>query len=222
MQKKTQKEAFLDYEGNNWFLRNKTFEYRAENDPVIKVLIEYKLNAQSVLEIGCSYGYRLNANTKIFSDTNTTGIEPSEQAIHLGQSLYDQVRFIHGTADDMPALSSGSFDLVVIGFVLYVVDREILLRVVAEVDRVLKDGGILMIVDFFSERPVRNSYQHIKNIDAYAYKQNYDEIFTASKLYQLIDKRSMSHSHKGYDLTGDYYDKYVLTTLRKDLSAGYK
>jgi ubiquinone/menaquinone biosynthesis C-methylase UbiE len=96
-----------------------------------------------------------------------------------------------------------------------------LFKVISETDRVLANGGVLMIIDFFSEKPVRNDYQHIRDIDAYAFKQNYEDIFTASKLYQLLDKRSMNHATRGYDLSSDYYNKYTLTTLRKDLTAGY-
>jgi ubiquinone/menaquinone biosynthesis C-methylase UbiE len=122
----------------------------------------------------------------------------------------------------MSMFPAGAFDLVIIGFVLYVVDREILLKVVSETDRVLADGGVLMIIDFFAERPTRNQYQHIRDIDAFAYKQNYEEIFTSTKLYHVLDKRSMHHSNKEYDLSNDFYDKYSLVTLKKDLTAVYK
>lgn len=219
---RTQKDAFLAYEADNWYLRNRAAEYIPENDVVIKVLKEYAAEPTNTLEIGCSTGYRLYAISKNFIGAQVTGIEPSQEAITYGKEKYPEVNFVTGTADDMSALKTATFDLVIIGFVLYVVDRDILFKVIAETDRVLKDGGILMIVDFFSEKPARNPYEHIKDIDAYSFKQNYEETFIASKLYHLLDKRSMSHSSKGYSLTDDYYDKYTLTTLRKDLSAGYK
>jgi ubiquinone/menaquinone biosynthesis C-methylase UbiE len=218
----SQKDAFLKYEADSWFARNKNHGYSADNDIVIQVLKEYNAAPTSALEIGCSFGYRLNAIQKEFQNTRVSGIEPSERAIEEGKSHYPSINIIRGTADDMSSFDSGMFDLVIIGFVLYVVDREMLFRVVSETDRVLKDGGILMIIDFFSEKPVRNPYEHIRDIQAFAFKQNYEDIFTASKLYHLLDKRSMSHSTKGYDLTADFYNKYSLTTLRKDLSAGYK
>lgn len=218
---KNQKEAFLTYEADNYFLRNKEVKYREEDDVVIKVLKEYSAQPRQVLEIGCSTGYRLHAISKLYG-SKATGIEPSAEAISHGRAAYPEINFVKGTADDMSTLSSASFDLVIIGFVLYVVDRDILLKVISETDRVLADGGTLMIIDFFSEKPVRNHYQHIKDIQAYAYKQNYEEVFVASKLYHLLDKRSMSHSSKGYDLSSDFYDKYSLVTLKKDLVAGYK
>ena len=41
MADKSQKEAFLNYEADNYFLRNKEVKYVAEKDFVIKVLQEY-------------------------------------------------------------------------------------------------------------------------------------------------------------------------------------
>jgi ubiquinone/menaquinone biosynthesis C-methylase UbiE len=222
MRTKNQKEAFLKYEADNYFQRNKEVKYDGNSDIVIKVLQEYNATPKSVLEIGCNSGYRLNAISQHFKGVRTTGVEPSAEAIRHGESLYPDIKFFRATADDMSACGDASFDLVVIGFVLYVVDRSTLLKAIAETDRVLADGGVLMIIDFFSERALRNPYQHIKDSEAFAYKQNYDEIFVASKLYHLIDKRSMDHRNKSYDLSGDFYNKYVLTTLKKDLNAAYK
>ncbi len=220
----TQKDAFLRYEADNWFKRNKeALHSNVDDDMVIKVLNEYSAEPNRVLEIGCSAGHRLQKIASNFRNVQATGIEPSDEAILYGKKNFPSINFIKGTADDLSFLSSASFDLVVIGFVLYVVDREMLFKVIAETDRVLEDGGILMIVDFFSEKPLRNSYQHINEFNAYSYKQNYEEIFTASKLYHLLDKRSISHTNAAkYDITSNYHDKYTLVTLRKDLLAAYK
>lgn len=218
---KSQKEAFLEYEGDNYFKRNKSVSYVPEEDIVIKLLQEYSYKPTSTLEIGCNTGYRLDAIRNV-SGSSVVGIEPSQEAIDMGTRQYPNVHFVRGTADNLSVFPADSFDLIVIGFVLYVVDRELLLKTVAETDRVLKNGGVLMIIDFFTERPTRNAYQHIQEIEAYAYKQNYEEIFTATQMYQLLDKRSMSHVTKGLDMTGDYYNKYSITTLRKDTQAAYK
>ncbi|HEY5746438.1 MAG TPA: class I SAM-dependent methyltransferase [Chryseolinea sp.] len=222
MKIRNQKDAFLKYEADNYFARNKNVEYKGETDVVIKMLQEYNVQPNRALEIGCNTGYRLDALFTLLQCLDVTGIEPSKQAIDLGRKMYPQVHFIHGTADDMSSLQAASFDLIIIGFVLYVVDRDILFKVVEETDRVLKDGGLLIIVDFFSEKPTRNPYQHIQEIEAFAYKQNYDEMFTASKLYHVIDKRSMDHASKDYDASNDFYNKYAMTTLKKDLAAGYR
>jgi ubiquinone/menaquinone biosynthesis C-methylase UbiE len=218
---KSQKDAFLDYEADNYFFRNADVKFDPEKDTVFRVVTEYGLRPKNILEIGCSTGYRLDALRKKL-DAKVSGIEPSAGAIARGMQLYPEVQFTRGTVDEMGMYASTSFDMVIIGFVLYVVDREILFKVLSETDRVLANGGTLIIIDFFSEKPTRNAYAHIKDIEAFTYKQNYEEIFVASRIYQLLDKRSMSHTTKQYDLSGDYYDKFSVTTLRKDLSAGYR
>lgn len=223
MIRKTQRDAFLKYEADNWFNRNKeALHLNIEHDMAIKLLQEYELQPTNVLEIGCSTGYRLSSILSVLPGTMVTGLDPSGDAIKFGKEKYPDVNFIKGTADDMSMIPSASFDLVIVGFVLYVVDREMLFKVIAETDRVMKDGGILMIIDFFSEKPSRNPYHHINDFQAYAYKQNYEDIFIASKLYHLLDKRSMNHQNKSYNATGDYYNKYSITTLRKDLSEAYR
>lgn len=224
MKANNQKDSFLTFEANAWFDRNKAVinNYDPKKDKVISLLTEYNLNADAVLEIGCSAGYRLNAVKTLLKDSVVYGIEPSEKAIEYGKLKYPEVNFIHGTADDLSVIQNESLDIVIVGFVFYVVDRSVLLKVVAEIDRVLKNGGILIIVDFFSESSLKNVYEHIEEFKAYSFKQNYDEVFTASKLYYLLDKSTWSHSKKGLDATDNYYDKYSISLLKKDTDASYK
>ena len=224
MNKIKQKEAFIDYEADAWFNRNKSvlLNYTKERDRVLSLIKEYKLAPKNVLEIGCSAGYRLNAIKTSFEGCSVFGIEPSKEAINYGKQQYPGVNFINGTADDLSSMEDESMDVVVVGFVFYVIDRNIFFKVVAEIDRVLKNGGILIIVDFFSETALKNVYQHIKDFSAFSFKQNYDEVFTASKLYYLLDKSTWNHSEKVLDATDNYHDKYSVTLLKKDISASYK
>jgi len=222
--KSSQKEAFLAYEANAWFERNFKVisNYSPDNDRVVGLIEEYGLKPTSVLEIGCSAGYRLEGIRSRISGCNVHGVEPSTQAIDYGRSHYPKVNFLNGTADDLSEYGDESMDIVIVGFVFYVVDRAILFKVIAEIDRVLKNGGVLIIVDFFSEKALMNAYHHIQNFSAFSFKQNYDEVFTASKLYYLLDKSTWSHSEKGRDASDDYHDKYSISLLKKDNSASYK
>jgi ubiquinone/menaquinone biosynthesis C-methylase UbiE len=224
MQNDNQKESFLIYEANAWFERNKSVidNYNLDRDRVITLIKEYNLKPKKVLEIGCSAGYRLNAINSIYKDCLTYGIEPSEKAIEYGKQNYPQVNFIHGTADNLECLENEDVDIVIVGFVFYVIDRNILLKVISEIDRVLRNGGILIIVDFFSETSLKNVYQHIQEFTAFSFKQNYDEVFTASKLYYLLDKSTWNHSEKVLDATDNYHDKYSISLLKKDNEASYK
>ena len=224
MENKKQSTAFLQYEANAWFDRNKDvlLNYSKDKDRVISLIKDYRLKPASVLEVGSSAGYRLDAIKKLHNDCEVFGIEPSEKAIEYGKSKYPDVNFIHGTAEDLSCFENESMDIVVVGFVFYVIDRAIFFKVAAEIDRVLKNGGILIIVDFFSESSLKNVYEHISEFSAFSFKQNYDEFFTASKLYYLLDKSTWSHSEKLLDASENYYDKYSTSLLKKDISASYK
>ena len=221
---KQQKEAFLSYEADSWFERNKAvlLNYSVEKDRVVSLIKKYNLNPEAILEIGCSGGYRLNGLKSIYPKVVVHGIEPSAKAIEFGRKSYPDVNYIHGTADNLCGIEDSSLDIVIVGFVFYVIDRNIIFKVAAEIDRVLKNGGILIIVDFFSETSLKNVYEHIKDFSAYSFKQNYDEIFTSSKLYYLLDKETFSHSTKEPDATEDYSDKYSISMLKKDIHASYK
>jgi ubiquinone/menaquinone biosynthesis C-methylase UbiE len=219
----TQKDAFLESEANDYFARNQAIlkNYSTEKDSVLKTIQDYKCVPKRVLEIGCNAGYRLNGLKIIYPECEVYGIEPSGDAIDYGKNNYQDIFLIQGMADDLSIFEDGFFDLVIIGFVLYVVDRNLLLKTVSEIDRVLANKGVLLNIDFFAQTPSLNAYTHINSMEAYTYKQNYDEVFLASRLYQCIDKRSFSHLNKQFDITDDYYNKYSITTLKKDLSAGY-
>ncbi|SIO49148.1 class I SAM-dependent methyltransferase [Chitinophaga niabensis] len=220
----SQKKAFQEYEANQWFGRNRSVleTYSPENDVVVNTLKNYHVTPKKVLEIGSSAGYRLNGIKETFRQAEVFGLDPSQQAIDYGTMHYPDVQLFTGTADNMQMFEDGQFDLVIVGFVFYVIDRHLLLKVVAEIDRVLADKGTLVAVDFFSEKAIRNHYEHITQFEAFSFKQNYDQIFTASQLYQLVHKGSFHHSSKEYDATDDYYNKCSVTMLKKDVYAAYK
>ncbi len=219
-----QKKSFLSYEADAWFERNMSVitNYNPEKDEVLGLFKKYNFDKKKILEIGSSAGYRLDAIKSNYQDATVFGLEPSEKAIEYGKANYKQVNFTHGTADNLSAYEDGTFDVVIVGFVFYVIDRSILFKVIAEIDRVLKNNGVIVIIDFFSETSLKNAYQHIDEFQAYSYKQNYDEIFIASKLYYMLDKSTYSHTTKKLDASSDYYDKYSISLLKKDINSSYK
>ena len=77
------------------------------------------------------------------SPKKTIGVDPSENAIIHGKKCNKNIFFHKGTSDNLKFISSQSVDLLIIGFFLYVVDRELLLKSIYEIDRVLKNISIL-------------------------------------------------------------------------------
>lgn len=219
-----QKEAFLDFEANAWFSRNKKvlLKYSPEKDKIISLIQNYQINPSTVLEIGCSAGYRLNGIKSKYPNSEVYGVEPSDEAISFGEKAYPAVNFIQGTCDNLNKFTNEKIDLVIIGFVFYVVDRNLLLKSISEVDRVLKDNGVLILVDFYSERAVQKNYHHITNFDAFSFKQRYDEVFSSTKLYQLIDRTCYHHEMNLPDISSDFQELYSISLLKKDLIASYR
>lgn len=219
-----QKQAFLNFEADAWFERNKEYlaKYSSEKDEVVKLINLYNISPTKIVEIGCSAGHRLNGLKQLFPQAEICGVEPSKKAIEHGQSIYKNITYINSTADNLEKIEDESVDVLIVGFMMYVIDRSILLKVVSEFNRVLKNGGVLIIVDFFSEVPNKKEYQHIKEFTAYSFKQNYEEIFSATKLYFLIHKSTFSHTTGKHDASNDFYNNYSISMLKKDINAGYR
>ena len=222
--KNIQKDAFINYEANEWWKRNKKvlLNYSTKTDKIISLIQEYQLQPEKALEIGSSAGYRLNGIKGLFPKAELYGIEPSKDAIKYGRKAFPLINLAQGTCDNLTKFEDGKFDLVIIGFVLYVVDRNILFKSISEIDRVLKDNGNLIIIDFYSEKALKNNYKHISEFKAFSFKQRYDEIFTSSQLYQLIDRSCFNHDTSEKDIKTKFQNLYSISLLKKSLLDAYK
>jgi SAM-dependent methyltransferase len=180
----TQDEIFTASEADQWFERNKhVLERLNDNDIPLRLVELYKLAPKTVLEIGAANGYRV-AEIARRTGARAAAIEPSPRAIEDGRARFPQVEFHQGQARELPV--AGPFDLVIVNFVLHWIDRRNLLRCVAEIDRVVADGGFLVIGDFHPWHPARNKYHHLPDANVLTYKQDYAQLFVASELYQPV------------------------------------
>ena len=215
MSDESQKRAFLLGEGDAWYSRNGVDE-TDRLDHIDRVIIDLVGSPASVLEIGCADGRRLRRiGSAIDANVRLVGIDPSASAVADGRASGSNLDLIVGTADALP--HDEDFDLVVIGFCLYLCDRALLSRVVSEVDRVLVDGGQLIIVDFDPPTPRRRRYRHLDGV--WSFKMDYSSLFTAFPHFVLSDKRSMSHSRDSFEV--DETERIAVWSLRKQLSSGY-
>lgn len=219
-----QKNVFLETEANDWFARNRKIidEYKGNEDAVVNMVNRYSLGNSNVLEIGASAGHKLNY-LKQHYQCNVCGVEPSLQAIDYGKVKYgfSNEELVQATADEMGFFKENQFDVVIVGFVFYVIDRGLLLKVAAEINRILKNGGSLIIVDFFSAIPQRNVYHHLPNQNMYSYKQDYGDLFIASRTFFPIAKDTLNHELKSYCANDDFYNKYCVSLLKKSVDGAY-
>jgi ubiquinone/menaquinone biosynthesis C-methylase UbiE len=213
-----QKEGFLDGEGDRWFDRNRGL---LEGPSALRDQVVGRLHraltangGRRVLEVGCGQAVNLAALDAL-EPIEAHGIDPSGEAIAAARARYPSLALQRGTADQLP-FADASFDLVWFGFCLYLVDRPLLHRAVAEADRVLRDGGLLAILDFDPDAPCVRPYHHLPPLQSY--KMDYARLFLANPAYTLVDKLPMAHDGGP---AGDPQDRVALTLCRKNLARAY-
>tara|TARA_Y200000002_G_scaffold271729_1_gene226221 strand:- start:2658 stop:3314 length:657 start_codon:yes stop_codon:yes gene_type:complete len=208
--------CFLETEGDDFFQRNKdahSNEKYVGEDIILKKLSNRNLENLNILEIGCCQGWRLHELQNLYPSCNYFGLEPSQQGVDEGNSKPNNtVSFQVGTCDNMYLFDNNQFDIILVPFVFMYVDRDLLLKSVSEIDRVLKNNGKLIISDFYSNRQRKNSYKYIPN--SFIHKQNWFEIFVSTQNYFLEDLQLFCHNTTN---EGDVYDDTCCyTELKKD------
>lgn len=209
----SQKEIFLQHEGNAWYKRN-----FAELGDVTKSIVFYESYLKPndrVLEIGCSNGYNLNYfHTRVGCECY--GIDPSQEAIQEGKMKYPQVLLTVGTADKLN-YPAGFFDFILFGFCLYLTDRQLLTKIIADADRVLKNKAYLGITDFDSKIPKQRPYKHYANV--MSYKMDYASLFLAFPHFTLADK--FCYSHNSDQFVPEINQRISSCILYKDFDHAY-
>lgn len=179
-----QKAVFLETEGDGYFTRNAGKLVPRGDDPVVAALAQLNIRSRATLEIGAANGHRLAVLHDVMGCTGA-GIDPSAAAVEAGRAAFPGIDLRVGTADALP-FADAAFDLVIFGFCLYLVDPSLHFRAVAEADRVLADGGHLVMVDFLPPFPYANPYAHVPGLKAS--KHEYARMFTAHPSYALVQR----------------------------------
>jgi SAM-dependent methyltransferase len=143
------KKFFKKGEADEWFLRNKKGLEQKQNNEDISLLCgwlePFKKNINDVVELGCGSGHKLNSLVE-GTGAKGFGVEPSQKAVEYISQKFPSLTAKVGFADAVPF--SQTFDLVHLGFFLYLVDRDKYFRCISEADRLVKFGGFLSIIRF--------------------------------------------------------------------------
>jgi len=168
-------------EGDRWFARNR--DKLGQVDPVCDLLEQHKVVPTAVLEIGCSDGWRLKKLRERYGCA-VNGIDASEKAVKEAEAAGIDAQWCSA---DKVSFVSRRFDLVIFGFCLYLVDRVDLLRVVFESDRVLKDGGHIVVHDFYHpDRGTAYRTPYVHRVDLWSYHMNHEELWLAHPSYRRL------------------------------------
>jgi len=215
-----QRDVFLKSEGDAWFKRNSgraDTRYDPDSDLLLTEILALSPESTSrtgettgLLEIGCGDGTRLAwlQENRMF---NCYGVEPSEKAVAVAEKQGIAVH--RGTAEHLP-FDDRSLDIVVFGFCLYLCDRQDLFRIACEADRVLKNPGWLLILDFYAPMPSKREYHHRPGL--FSHKMDYTTLFKWHPGYTVYSHRLCHHSEGGY--TDDSQEWIAVSVLRKDLN----
>ena len=210
----SQKSIFLSGEGDAWFERNLPALGRKEQDLVVNELLNLQVQPKLVAEVGCGEGERLSLLRKKFGST-CWGFDPSTKAVDHGRSTYPDIKFEIGTADKIE-LPDSSVDTLIFGFCLYLADPGDYFKIAAEADRVLIDGGLVVILDFSPSHVFKNSYSHKPGV--FAHKIDLSRLFTWNPAYRLINRRYTEH---GNNFSFDENESICLDFIRKDRTKAF-
>lgn len=121
---KLQKDIFLESEGDNWFKRN-------ESDFIdLDEILPFLKSNDKLLEIGCSNGTNLKYLNNKLPDIELHGIDPSTESVNSGMKDFKNFSLQVGTSDHLD-FPDESFDVVLLGFCLYLVDRKLIFKTIS-------------------------------------------------------------------------------------------
>lgn len=175
-----QRDAYLEDVGNDWLKRNEP-DLGKNGDPVLELLKIINPPMENILEVGCSNGWRLAGIRKEYPHAKVFGIDPSSDAVDAARA--NGIPAVVTTADNLP-LQDGSMNVVIMGFCLWAIDPSDWMQAAAEADRVLKDGGCLVIMDRYAARPIRRQYPGRPDIYGYAY--DWAKLWLSHPAYAVI------------------------------------
>ena len=196
-------------EGDAWYSRNENQDRTKTSQRLIEVLKGKDI--KTLLDMGCSDGLFLSQAVKRLglNSEDMYGIDISGEAIKAGRDLYPKINLNQSESHALP-FSDNFFDAVTCSFVLHWISREKLLRTIAEIDRVVRKAGYIVIHDFYAEKPTKTDYHHREGI--FTYKQFYHHIFTSTALYKKIFFNKEKHeNHQSY-----------ISVIRKEQSYDYE
>ena len=105
------------------------------------LLKEVSTNAESILDLGCGDGTRLNYLTN--PKTEGTGVDVSDMAISFSKKTYPNLNFLNADLEKLP-FQNNKFDLTYSAYVLEHLDNPE--KVLNEAIRVTKQGGNIILI----------------------------------------------------------------------------
>jgi SAM-dependent methyltransferase len=170
----------------------------------------------SILDIGCGYGRTLNELHDAGFE-NLFGVDFSQGMIDRGQRLHPYLDLRKNDGHTLP-FEDGVFDAVILIAVLTcIAESEGQRQLISEIERVLKDDGILYINDYLLNTDQRNIERYNRAKDKYG-------VYGIFELPEGAVVRHHTQDHI-FDITAGFnqlvFETIVYTTMNGNRSNGF-
>lgn len=210
-----QANRWMQSEADAWHERNIS-KLSPVDDPVIAAITSQNIMPETVFEVGCGNGYRLAAMRDSMG-CKVWGCDISSKAIAHGIKRYGKgLNIGWREAKNLKAIPTEGFDMVIYGFCLYACDPSELFQIAREGDRILKDGGHLVVYDFLPDHPHSRNYKYDRMLRSY--KMNYANLWLVHPHYKRAHQRVFAHE-EGEKINHD--TRVAVTILKKDVEGGF-
>ena len=173
-------------EADKYFVRNKNhFEKNFIDEKIISLIKDNHLKANSILEIGCANGNKLNQYAKLCKSRKIYGVDLSSKAIKDGKKKYKNLNFLNISSVEIDKIKI-NFDFIICGFFLYHLDRELIFRQFDLIHRKLLKNGFLLIWDF--DPLFKHSNKDFNTKKLTSFKMSYDNFLIESGLFEMVYK----------------------------------
>jgi ubiquinone/menaquinone biosynthesis C-methylase UbiE len=152
---------------------------------LINLLVPFLQAGDRILDIGCANGWRLRRLLKEMPALGlVAGMDLSFSALQDGLSKGSR-SLVLADATSFP-VRANSVDCIILGFVCYATGRRSALAVLAEVEKVIKDHGVVAVLDFLPDAPTQNPYNHVNRESIDVIKTDYAGTLVAYGGYQRV------------------------------------
>lgn len=178
--------------------------------------LKYTSKEMKILDVGCGYGRTLNElHNQGFR--NLIGIDYAQNMINRGLRQYPYLNLKKNNGDNLP-FPNDEFDAVIlIGVLTSNIEDDKQEKLISEIDRLLKDQGILYLADFLINTDERNKQRYLK------YKNKYG-VYGVFELPEGAVLRHHTTSHI-FKLTKDFnelsFKETVYNTMNGHRSNGF-
>jgi SAM-dependent methyltransferase len=170
----------------------------------------------TILDIGCGYGRTLS---ELYDEgfENLVGVDFSQGMIDRGQRLHPHLDLRKNDGSTLP-FEDNTFDAAILIAVLTcIAESERQRQLIAEIERVLKDGGILYINDYLLNTDDRNVERYSRAKDKYG----------VYGIFELPEGAVVRHHTEDHiiDITAGFgrlvFETVIYTTMNGNQSNGF-